>query len=442
MPDIKIVLVGGGSYSWGPNVLSNVLGNEYLNGSRVVLHDIHAERLDLNYRLALKYKELTGSDITFEQTTDQAEAFEGADYVVVTISTGRLKTMRVDVEIPEKYGIFQPVGDTVGPGGLSRALRNVPVFLDMAHAMEQRCPNAWMLNVSNPLSALSRVVNRETGIRAIGVCHGVRNVIERYARTFDARYEDCAFVNTGIDHCAWLTHLFVGGRSAEELLVEMGIDDWLAKSPAEAKEDETLGGLYELRCGLLMWRHVGCLPAISDRHIVEFLPNFIVGMDNVEKFGVVRTTIADRESNYARAQSRTERMLAGDEELKLTGGSDNVAGWIAALDGGPVIEDNLNAPNTGQIPQLPADAIVETRGILDKTGVRPIVSPMPEQIEAIIRPHVLREELTVEAALEGDFDKALAVLAGDPLLPSIDVARPMLEEMLAANKAWLPQFAL
>ncbi|MGD8239661.1 MAG: hypothetical protein PVH68_13970 [Armatimonadota bacterium] len=440
MPNIKIALVGGGSYGWGPKVLSNILGNEHLNGCHVALHDTNPEPLDLNFRLARKYKELAGSDTTFEQTTEQAAAFDGADYVVVTISTGGLQTMRVDLEVPEKYGIFQTVGDTVGPGGLSRALRNVPVFLQMARAMEEHCFNAWILNVSNPLSALTRVINKETSIRAIGVCHGVRNVVQRYAQGFGAEFEDCAFVNTGIDHCAWLTELYVGGRSAADLLSERGVDEWLAKPPAEAEKDEALGGLYGLRCGLLLWRQLRVLPAISDRHMVEFLPNFLVGMDNVQKFGLVRTTIADREQNYASARARTERMLAGEDELKLSAGSDNVAGWIAALDGGPPIEDNLNAPNIGQIPQLPPGAIVETRGMLDQTGIRPIVSPMPEQIEAIVRPHVLREELTVEAAVEGDFDKALTVLTRDPLMPSIDAARPMLEEMLAANKKWLPQF--
>jgi len=440
MPNIKIVLVGGGSYSWGPKVLSNILSNEYLNGCRVVLHDINPEPLELNFQLALKYKELADSDTAFQQTTDQAAAFDGADYVVVTISTGGLKTMRVDLEVPEKYGIFQPVGDTVGPGGLSRALRNVPVFLQMGRAMEERCPSAWMLNVSNPLSALTRAVNKETSIRAIGVCHGVRNVMHRYARFLGAELADCAFVNTGIDHCAWATDLFIDGRDAGELLLEKGVDEWLTKPAAGAKEDEALGELYHLRCGLLLWRQLGVLPAISDRHMVEFLPNFIQGMDNLEKYGVERTSIADRENNYATARARTERMLAGEDELKLSAGSDNVAGWIAALDGGPLIEDNLNAPNIGQIPQLPPDAIVETRGILDRSGIRPIVSPMPEQIEAIVRPHVLREELTVEAAVEGDFDRALTVLSGDPLLPSVDIARRMLEEMLAANKEWLPQF--
>ncbi len=449
MASVKITLVGGGSYNWTPGVLGNILGNKYLDGCHVMLHDIDAEALSLTFELALKYKELAGSGITFEQTTEQAAALDGADYVVVTISTGGLKTMRVDLELPEKYGIFQTVGDTVGPGGLSRALRNVPVFLQIARAMEQYCPKAWMLNCSNPLCVLTRVVNKETSIPALGVCHGVLGVARNYAEFFGVPLGECAYVNTGIDHCSWFTDFVVRGRPAYDLLVEMGVDEWLAKPPAEAEKDEVFGDLYRLRCGIMLGRCLGALPAIGDRHMAEFFPNYLEGMDNVERFGLVRTSIADREKGYANGRGRIERMLSGEEEIEIRAAtdvvgerlSDDVAGWMAALSGGPVVEDNLNAPNTGQIPELPWDAIVETRGVLDATGIRPLVSPMPKQIEAIVRPHVLREELSVEAAVEGSFEKALAVMASEPLVGSIDNAKPMLEEMMAANKDWLPQFA-
>jgi alpha-galactosidase len=442
------VLVGGGSYSWAHGVLSNFLGDKRLDGSHVVLHDLNPEPLALTYQLALKYKKLTGSRITFEQTTDQAAALDGADYVVVTISTGGLKTMRVDLEVPEKYGIFQTVGDTVGPGGLSRALRNVPVFVRMGQAMQKRCPNAWMLNISNPLCALTRAVIKETGAKVLGLCHGVLGVARHYAEFLGVGLDDCAYVNTGVDHCAWFSEFEVKGRCAQEMLIEQGIDKWLAKPPAEAKEDKVFGSLFSLRCGLMLWRQFGALPAIGDRHIVEFFPTFLQGMDNVARYGLVRTTIADREGYYREGRARLERLLSGEEKLHLREASDvvgerqsdDISAWIVALDGGRALEDNLNAPNIGQIPELPKGAIVETRGVLDGTGFRPLVSPLPKQLIPVVLPTVVREELTVEAAVEGSFEKALAALASDPLVDGIETARPLLEEMLAANKDWLPQF--
>ena len=184
MANVKIVLIGGGSYGWGPSVVGNILSNEFLDGSEVVLYDIDAEALDMVYRLALRYAEATGAATRFSRTTVLQEALDGADYVVVTISTGGLDAMRADLEIPQNYGICQTVGATVGPGGALRTLRNVPVFLQLGRAMERHCPAAWMLNCSNPLSALTRVVNRETGIRAIGLCHGVLGQVGFFARFF------------------------------------------------------------------------------------------------------------------------------------------------------------------------------------------------------------------------------------------------------------------
>jgi len=451
MPNLKLTLVGGGSYPWTPGVLSNLMSNPRLDGCHIMLNDISSEALELNYRLALRYKEVSGSAITFARTTDQEEALDGADFAVVTISTGGLKTTAHDLSIPEEYGIFQTVGDTVGPGGLARALRNIPVFLGMARTMERRCPQAWMLNLSNPLSALTRVVNKETSIRALGMCHGVYGTAQEFADFLGVTLADIAFVNTGLDHCSWFTEFLVKGREAWELLDEKGLDAWLAKPAAEAKHDPVFGPLYDLRCSLMLGRHYGALPAIGDRHMCEFFPNFLQGLENVEKYGLVRTSVEARAKRYDLWRKKIERMVNAElqphfqEATDVVGArqSDDIAAWILALSGlGPAFEDNVNAPNLGQVPELPPGAVVETRCLLDATGYRPLASPLPETLEPIILPHVIRQELTVEAGVEGDFAKALAVLASDPLVRGIEDVRPMLTRMLEATKEYLPQFRL
>ena len=448
MPNLKITLIGGGSYAWTPGVLANLLTNRRLGGSAIVLHDLNPEALALTHRLGRMYLQKLDVDAAIDQTTDQAAALDGADYVIVTISTGGLQTMRADIEIPEKYGILQTVGDTVGPGGLSRALRNIPVFLQMARAMEQRCPNAWMLNLSNPLSTITRAVNKQTGVRALGLCHGVLGVAMEYAEFLGADLSECAYINTGMDHCSWFTEFNVRGRRLRDLLDEKGLDRWLSLPPVQAQEDPTFGKLHAFRCGFLLGRALGALPAIHDRHMVEFFPTFLQGPENVERYGLARTSMDDRERYYLARRARIERWLSGEEEvhLQVAGDvagrrqSDDLGAWISALEGWTVFEDNLNAPNIGQIPELPLGPIVETRGLLDGAGYHPLASPMPAQLQAVIHPHVTRQELTVQAAVEGDFDKALAVLAADPLLEHVGTARPMLEEMMTATKEWLPQF--
>ena len=448
MADIKIAIVGGGSWTFTPGLVTNILGSRFLEGCHVVLHDIDPDALDLSYALTALYKERARSTTTFTKTLDRAEALDGADYVLVTISTGGLETMEPDIAIPERYGIVQPVGDTVGPGGLSRALRSVPVFLEMGREMEKRCPDAWMLNLSNPLSVLTRVVNKETSIRALGLCIGVWESARQYARYFGVPFEEVSFVNTGIDHISWFTEYVVEGRRAYDRLHEMGIGAWLAKPPQEAALDDTFGELYAFRVGLMVGSQIGALPAIGDRHLAEALPTFLQNQANFEGSGIRRTTIADRRQRRAERRTKAERMVAGEFELDLGTAvdvlgvhqSNDVAAWITSLEGASTFEDNVNGPNIGQIPDLPSDAVVETRAILDGTGFRPLVSPMPKAIEAIVRPHVLRQELTLEAAIEGSFDKALAALVSDPLVADPQVAYPMLQELITANSRWLPQF--
>jgi alpha-galactosidase/6-phospho-beta-glucosidase family protein len=441
MANLKIVLVGGGSTNWTPRVICNLLANDYLRGGHVELYDINAEALALTAALADRYCELAGSPMTVGHTTDRAAALDGASAVVVTIATGGLRAMRQDLEIPERYGIFQTVGDTVGPGGLVRSLRNVPVFLDLARAMEEHCPTAWMLNCSNPLCALTRVVCRETSIRALGVCHGVGGSANSLAQFLGVEIDRTSYVNTGVDHCAWFTDFVVDGQSAIDRLTGLGVEPWLSLPPKEAEDNSAFGSLYPFRCGITLGLQLGVLPAIGDRHLMEFLPGYLAGQACVERFGLVRTTVDERETRAMEAGQRIERLLRGEDELKLESGGDDVAGWIAALFGGPIKEDNVSAPNEGQIAQLPMGAIVETRGVLDGSGCHPLVSPMPPQVEAIVRPHSLREELIIDAALEGNPAKALSAMASDPLVGAGNVAREMLQEMVAANREWLPRFA-
>src|SRR5258708_28700279 len=169
----KITFVGGGSYAWMPSILGRLLQTPTRQNDRIVIQDINAEAAEDIHQLALGLRKRFKSSVEVARTTDLAQALDGADYVSLTISTGGLASMRVDVEVPEKYGIYHTVGDTVGPGGLSRALRNVPVMVNLARAMEKYCPKAWLLNLSNPLSPLTRAVSRESKIRTAGLCQGV-----------------------------------------------------------------------------------------------------------------------------------------------------------------------------------------------------------------------------------------------------------------------------
>lgn len=190
MMDVDIVLIGGGSYAWTPTIIRDIVVTKDLEGSTIVLHDIDERALDVMSALGKKIISQARSHFKIKATTDRRQALQGAQYVILTISTGGLETMRHDLEIPLKYGIYQSVGDTVGPGGISRALRNTPVVLEMAKDMEEICPDAWFINYSNPMTMICRAVTKVTRIRTIGLCHGLLEGILMLKRILDIKSDN------------------------------------------------------------------------------------------------------------------------------------------------------------------------------------------------------------------------------------------------------------
>src|SRR5437870_8391780 len=211
MAGTRICFIGGGSYNWMPKLLGDLALTRDLEGT-VVLQDINPTALEDIDRYGRKVMASAGSNFSIETTTDLDRGLDGAEFVVVTITTGGLDTMGLDLSIPEKYGIYQSVGDTVGPGGLSRALRHVPVMVGLAQVMERRCPNAWMLNLTNPLTVLTRVVGMTAPrIKAMGLCHELFGVRGGLIRMFGGGVEDFEMRVAGVNHLIWLLDMTIRG---------------------------------------------------------------------------------------------------------------------------------------------------------------------------------------------------------------------------------------
>jgi alpha-galactosidase/6-phospho-beta-glucosidase family protein len=440
----KIAFVGGGSYGWMPSILGRLMQTPTCQDDEIVIMDINAEAAEDIYQLALGLRKRFKSAIGVSRTTDLPTALDGAGYVSLTISTGGLDAMRVDVEVPEKFGIYHTVGDTVGPGGLSRALRNVPVMVDLGRKMEQYCPNAWLLNLSNPLSTLTRAVSRETSIRTAGLCQGVVEHVDYLVGLLGEKPgDDVQFVTAGIDHCPWLLALSIKGRDGLQWLQEKGLrSSELKNDSVKNSSDSHLGVLVGTRAGFAIWNEVGFLPGIGDRHMVENFGSFITDKQQMEKYGIVRTSIAERRKSLEICRNRVRTFIQKPEELQIPDTHAPVIQMVDALEGRRELLTTLNIENVGQIPELPARANVETLCRVDKLGIHPLAinRPLPRAIDAIVRPHIMRQEGAIEAAISGDFEMAVGLLASDPCVRSITDARAMLKEMVELNKQWLPQF--
>jgi alpha-galactosidase len=443
----KIVIIGAGSYSWGPTFLRDIFITDALKGSTITLHDIDAERLDLIFQLGQKMLADNKLNFSIEQTLVLDEALAGADFIILTITTGGLETMRPDLEIPWKYGIRQSVGDTVGPGGISRALRNIPVVAEMAQRMDKLCPNAWFFNYTNPMTVLTRTVDMHRSVRGrtVGLCHEWIGVRDKLAEVFGVKPEEISGRIAGINHFVWVTDLYAAGKRVWEELPQL--TGKILSGEIDVGPDDGTVFVDKAKVKARLFQIYGALPAAGDRHIAEFMPSIISENTNWgADFGFKLTNTNDRQAMMMFERQMIESTLQGETPLEpfMQDISTEAASPIISsiVTNGRYV-GIMNMPNLGQIANITKDIIVETYGVIEPSGASAFAfGSLPPAVHAWVERHVQGQELTVTAALTGDRSLALQAMLNDPLtsrLPA-DQVEKMLDELLKANKKYLPLF--
>jgi alpha-galactosidase len=447
----KVTIIGGGSYQWGPELMADLFGTPALAGMELVLEDVNPEPLPKMEALAHKLNEAMGTSATISTSTDQRQAMEGADFVLVCISTGAFRSMAVDLDVPAKYGITQTVGDTVGPGGINRALRNIPVLVGIGRDMEQVCPDAWMFNITNPMTALTRSVCRETSIKTVGLCHEVGNFCMDLAIALGRPAEAVQPTVMGINHFPVLTALEVDGADGFEVLRslvdEVGGLESLAPYPGRPEADPFTKLDFAQRhlFKLTLFDRWGTFPAAGDRHIAEFV-SFALTPESQwgATYNIELSPIARREKHAAEDRANVDAWLDGSKQLQTWQSGELPSPMIEAMLTDVPFEAPVNIPNTGQAPGLAPDVVLESICVIDGAGIRGRdVSVLPAPYDEIVRRHTATQELTVEAALRGDRALAAEAFALDPLAGRGDLRtmEAMVEELLGGTAEWLPQFA-
>jgi len=453
----RIVIIGGASLQWVPKLFLDIVNMPSLAESELVLQDINPDPLPAMADFVRHVNGLKGAGITVSTTTDRREALEGANYVVVCISTGAFESMRHDLEIPERHGIKQAVGDTVGPGGIMRALRNIPVLVAIARDMEEICPTAWMLNITNPMTTLCRAVTRETSVKTVGLCHEVTGAQFTLSQILDVDFRSFDFEVVGVNHLPIITKLFVDGENAMDRLRERLADpEKLADEPIYLSDEirRELGDVAaeftkrdlvtSNRVKFALFDRFGVLPGAGDRHLVEFFPGFLTEESGWGKrWNVKLTSIADREVWVDRYKAEFAKLSRINEVPNMPSG-EMVAPMIDSFLRDKPRAFPLNLPNSGQCPDLPTDAVVEAMVTARGDGLAARDhGRAPAALTECLRRVVASQEMTVDAAISGDRDIAVDAMLLDPLAGRIDfdqVAR-MTDEMLAATARWLPQFS-
>ena len=437
---MKIAFIGGGSVQWTTMLVTDMALNKALAGAGLVLHDIDAEALALMTRASRRVVEQLDGNLTVTASADRAEVLRGASFVILCVSVGGLGAMRQDLAIPERYGIVHAVGDTVGPAGLARGLRFIPFAVQVAREMEQLCPDAWLLNLTNPMTTICRAVTRATTIRTVGLCHEV-DLFRRHrlAPLFNVPPESIDVEVAGINHLPALIRFRLGDQDGvpalRAWLKEHGPFEFVSDRAPQPHRDVFKD---RLAVKLSLFEQLGVLFGAGDRHLAEFFPRFLSeAADRGARYGVLLTTIEHRAANAKARREWVERFVNG-EAAKFEHSAETLVPVMAALAGGPPGRFVVNVPNVGQIDNLPRDAVVECVGEVDALGVRPVaVGALPPALYAAFAPHVAWQELVVEAALTGRRAPARAAMAIDPLVRDPAIVAPMLDELLSANAAFV-----
>lgn len=435
-------MIGGGSCNWSPKLICDIIHEDCLDGSEIIIEDIDLDAANKIKNAGERLAKDNGRKLKFTVTDNEEKAFKHADVVLITISTGGLGTMRPDIEIPEKYGIFQSVGDTVGPGGWSRTLRNVPVFAKWAEKFQRLCPNAFILNYSNPMAALTGVFHAVApDLKVIGLCHGPVGTLHYLARLFDVDVNRISAKVGGINHFFWILDFTVDGKNGYKLLKQK-----LGGRPLYSldKSADPKNGIFETdhRVMSAIYDNFGYLTYTADNHTAEFLPGFLLSKKAVKDYKIFRKSMEFREKGYADGWQRVADITSGKQ--KIYERSIEVAVEVMkAIKLGTHHLDIVNLPNEGQIANLPRHAVVETYGTVSATGFSPVtVGNLPNSLAGLTAPHCRIQLMTLEAALTGNKKLAFEALMLDPLCHKLTFAeiRSMGEALLAANKKWLPEF--
>lgn len=440
---LKITMVGGGSYSWTPMLIGTFIDNPFYDrNTELCLYDINEEALhDVFSYCSMLLEKYAEQAITLTQTTDEDKALEGADYVIIAISHGGLSAELEDHYIARRHGFYNVKGCEVGIAGASRTIRHVPEFLRIARKMKHLCPGATLLNVTNPLTALTRCVQKYEDIHAIGFCHGIQNHLGILLPYFGAASKDeVSFSVSGVDHCSFLTDIRVRGEDALAIMREKGMIEAAWAGKTDITFDDAFAGRENQRIRFILWDMLDCMPGLSDEHCASFYYQISGCQENRDKFGMHYDRIKERSATVEHFRNVIKTAVSKKETPTLWVAEEILHRAIEALEGGRKVYDVANYRNLGQVRELPPDTVVETFITIDATGVHPaIANPLPTGAASVVRATAAREEMFMEAAVEWDAQKLTTALALDPLVQDFTRVRDVVKDMMEYNAQFLPK---
>jgi alpha-galactosidase len=424
----RIAFIGAGSVEFTKNLLGDLLTFPELSDATIALHDIDSERLDTAAAMARWTNDALGAGATIEAHLDRRAAIDGCDHVINMVQVGGHDATLLDFEIPKRFGLRQTIGDTLGIGGIFRALRTIPVMLDIAVDMSELCPSAWLLNYTNPMAMLCWATYAGSPIhRVVGLCHSVQWTTRGLAEIVGVPYDEVEYLGAGVNHQAWILRFRHRGRDLYPLL------------------DEAIEGDPELRrrVRVEMYRRLGYFPTESSEHSAEYLPWFMRSDDMIERFRVPVDEYVRRSEENLREYDSMRQTLAAGGPFEIERSLEYASLIVHSIATGEPRVIYGNVPNNGLISNLPQGACVEVPCLVDGNGVQPTaVGSLPPQLAALNRTYLNVCELTVRSALEGDREHVVHAALLDPNASatlSPEAISEMVDAMIDAHGPTLPE---
>ena len=455
MSDVQIAYIGGGSRGWAWTFMTDLSMDDSLSGT-IRLYDIDEE--------AAKHNEIIGNHLTsrpdtkgkweYKTTKTIEEALTGADFVVISILPGPFDETETGAHPPRRPGTSQSVGDTAGPGGIVRALRTIPMFVDIANAVKKYSPDAWVINYTNPMTlCVKTLYHTFPEIKAFGCCHEVfgtqkvlKGICEETMGLKDVDRRDIHVNVLGINHFTWFDQasykgidLFPVYRDYIDKHFEEGYNE-----PDKNWANSTFACAHRVKFDL--FRRYGMIAAAGDRHLAEFMPGdeYLKDPETVTSWKFGLTTVAWRKEDLKNRLAKSARLVSGEEEIELKPSGEEGILLIKALCGLDRVVSNVNIPNTYlQIPNLPSTAVVETNAVFSRDSIKPLIAGnIPENVLALITPHVENHETVLQAALTCDRELVYKAFLNDPLVKGraseADVKK-LADDMIDNTKKYLPE---
>jgi alpha-galactosidase len=434
MSSPKVAYVGAGSAEFAARLIGDITLIPGIEGGTFALIDVDAERLDVARRITEKIVEVSGKDWAVVASTEREEVLAGSDYVINSIEVAGVACVDFDYDIPLKYGVDQCIGDTIGPGGIFKALRTGPAWLEIVADVQRLAPGALILNYTNPMSILTLAAARASDLPVVGLCHSVQGTSKQLAGYLGVPYDELHWKCAGINHNAWFTVLKRDGEDMYPRLRER------ARDPEIYEQDP-------VRFETML--HLGAFVTESSGHFSEYVPYFRKRPDLVAKY--MRAGYRGESGFYARnwptwrdaKMGPVRAMLSGEAPIRLSRTHEYASYIVEAIELDRPVEIFGNVTNEGWIDNLPGGN-VEVACRVDRDGLQPLpFGPLPEQLAGLNRAHMAVHELVVQALLERDREKARLALMLDPLTAAVcsleEISR-LFDEMWAAERPYLSAF--